>query len=218
MAQNSYSAVGSGIVLPFNFATQGQFRIQSIEVDNGTAATLQLGPDTGGIFVTIPAYQTRIYSGINWGGYALVNQFGTTIQSTDILNVIASDQANTNNQASSYGPAAWGGGGVPNTLVPVLGGQGFYAWQVQQLIDLLTGVMSGQPVRINNTLRVIGVINAPGGIQAAFPIFSGLTSCQNLSADTYACPFPEDSGHLTDSLKELPFTVNGTQYWIKLFT
>ncbi len=218
MAQNSLSQVGAAIVLPVNFNTQGQFRILSIQVDNGTAASLQLGENTGGVFQTIPAYQSRVYTGINWGGYQLINAFGTTIQATDILNVIASDQVNTYNQASSYGPAAWGGGATPNSLVPVLGGQQFLAWQVQQLIDLLTGVMTNQDVVLARKLRVLGIINAPGGIQAAFPIFSGLTSCQFLSADTYESPFPEDSGHLTDSLLELPFKVNGTQYWIKLFT
>lgn len=218
MAQNAYSAVGAGIVLPLVANFQGQFTIKSIEIDNGTAATLQVGPDSGGVFTTVPAYQTRIYSGIVWNGYKIVNQFGTVLNSTDILNVIVSDEANTNNQASSYGPAAWGGGAVPDPLVAVLGGQGFYAWQVQQLIDLLTGVMLNQAVRLANTLRVIGVINAPGGIQSNSIIVSNLSQFQQLQAQTFECTVAEVSGHNVDSTLQLPFKVNGTQYYLRLYT
>lgn len=214
MAQNALSQIGAAIVLPVTLNFQGQFRIRSIEIDNGTAATILLGPDTGGSFVTVPAYQTRTYSGIDWGGYQLVNVFGTVIQSSDILNVIASDLANVSNQASAYGPASWGGGAVPNSLVPVLGGQQFLAWQVQQIINLLTGVMTAQNVELAQNLRVHGLIHVTGG--STFD--NGLTVAGNLFAQGLNVTPAPVSGHNVDSTLQIPIGVNGLTYYLRLYT
>lgn len=214
MAQNAVSQIGAAIRLPATYNFQGQFVIRSIEIDNGTAATIALGPDTGGVFVTIPAYQTRTYSGIEWGGYQLNNVFGTTIQASDILNVVASDLANVSNQASAYGPAAWGGGAVPNSLVAVLGGQQFLAWQIQQIINLLTGVMTAQNVHLAQSLRVDNVLQVIGS--GSFG--NGLSVTGNFFADGLNVNPAPVSGHNVDSTFQIPIGVNGLTYYLRLYT
>lgn len=148
---------------PITLDTQGTWLVKNLSVDNGTALILDIeGPD-GSIYQIVPPYQSRVFTTLAWTGFKLAIDSANiaTIQATDILNIFASDIGSPPTY-SSYGPASWGGGGVPNSLVNVLGGQVFLASQVQQLINLLTGVMTGQVVTVNNEIVAQGTT---GGLQ-----------------------------------------------------
>ena len=164
MSQQTFTASppdASQFPVTFNLAGQWRPGIRTIEVDNATALTLTVVAD-GAVIRTVPPYVPRF--NVNTGGgwqTIQIKSNGAAIQTTDTLTIIVYDQLVVPPLLPSFGPAAWGGGAIPNSLVPVAPGDAFAAWQVQQIIDLLTGVMTGQAVTLHN-----GLVTIAGNITA----------------------------------------------------
>ena len=120
---------------------------RTIEVDNGSGLSVLVYCD-GALTRVVSPYIARIIvnTGGSWGTIQFVTT-GTPV-STDILNIVAFDTIVVPTSLPSFGPFSWGGGSVPNHLVPVVPGDQFLAWQVDQFINLLTGVMTGQSIFI----------------------------------------------------------------------
>lgn len=168
VSQQTFTAsppAASQFPISFNLAGQWRPGIRTIEVDNATALTMTVVAD-GAVIRTVPPYVPRfnVNTGGGWQDIQIKSN-GAAIQATDTLTIIVYDQLVVPPLLPSFGPAAWGGGAVPNSLVAVNPGDGFAAWQVQQLIDLLTGVMTGQEVTIGNTIATaMRVILLGGGL------------------------------------------------------
>ena len=167
MSQQTFTASPPAVSqFPITFNLAGQWRpgIRTIEVDNATALTLTVVAD-GAVIRTVPPYVPRF--NVNTGGgwqTIQVKSNGAAIQTTDTLTIIVYDQLVVPPLLPSFGPAAWGGGAIPNSLVTVAPGDSFAAWQVQQIIDLLTGVMTGQPVTLADGLTADGIVSTANNV------------------------------------------------------
>lgn len=132
--------------------------IQTVEVDNGSNLTLSVYGD-GTLIRTLTPYVSRwnINTAGGWSQIT-VSANNAAIQATDQVTVICYDQVVPVLFPPSFGVSAWGAGATPNNLVGITPGNSLLAWQVQQFVNLLTGVMTGQPVSINNEILSIGSI------------------------------------------------------------
>lgn len=100
--QGIYTAIGQQISLPLVQSQVGLWPIASIQIDNGTAATLQIQSPSGGPIANVRAYQFRTFPLPNLDGFRIVNQGGQTIQDSDMLTVVWSE-AGTGPFVGSYG-------------------------------------------------------------------------------------------------------------------
>jgi hypothetical protein len=154
----------SGLSIPAQGEYHIGFDVANLTVYNNTPAqiaileTLPL-PGTfpfGGI--VIPAGYPMSFPVNNWHSFAYVTD-GTGMFAGSSLTVFA-DSESSGGGGSILGPpfgaSGWNAGAVPNALTAVNPGDHLFAWQVQQIINLLTGVMTSQVVVIANVLAING--------------------------------------------------------------
>ena len=158
MTQQNYSyAPPLASTFPIQFTPGGSWPggVQTIEVDNGSNLTLSVYAD-GQLIRTVGPYIARfnVNTSGGWGTVRIVANTAT-IQPSDSVTIILYDSQVVPPLLPAFGVSSWGGGSTPNALVGINPGDNLLAWQVQQIIDLLTGVMTGQLVDIANSLRLI---------------------------------------------------------------
>ena len=147
---------------------------RTIEVDNGSGLSVSVYCD-GALQRVVSPYIARIIvnTGGSWGTIQFVTT-GTPV-STDIINIVAFDTIVVPSSLPSFGPFSWGGGATPNHLVPVVPGDQFLAWQIDQIINLLTGVMTGQSIFLGGDNRTGGIAYPTTGDTLTFEL-DGLTA------------------------------------------
>lgn len=139
----SFTGIGPNqIKLPIIFDPKGTWpgtgTCGYIAITNGTAAVITISDLTGHAFFNVPTYQSYTLVVPNYTAVQLTNATGATIQPNDVLNVALYDQAGSLS-FSSFGPAAWGSGPQPGVLTQINPGDQFLTWQVNQLIQYITG-------------------------------------------------------------------------------
>lgn len=160
ITQYNTPANPSGIVFPFQINTSGLWEISSLQVDNGTAATIQIQGPGGSPFQTLTPYQRNVWTIPNWTNLSIVNVSGAALASTDVFNAIWAN-APLLSPSSSYGPAGWSTAATPAGLTRVISGEQFFTWQINQFVDFLTGVTAGN-------ITIDGSITAQGILATAF--------------------------------------------------
>lgn len=158
MTQKNYSyAPPTATNFPIQFTPGGSWPggVQTIEVDNGSNLTLSVYAD-GQLIRTVGPYISRfnVNTSGGWGTVRIVAN-AATIQPSDSVTIILYDSQVVPPLLPAFGVSSWGGGSTPNALVNVSPGDNLLAWQVQQIVNLLTGVMTGQAVSIANQLSLI---------------------------------------------------------------
>lgn len=159
MAQIIYSETGAAIVFPIRLNPNGAFPIVECVVTNGTGATLTI-KDQAGVLLAVALPYLPIDFVCGQSQQLVVTSNGVAILATDVLLIQAFGSPSGLSVPSSYGPSIFAGGAVPNSLQNVIGGQAIAAWMVQQIINLLTGVMTGQSIKLANFLELAGSVAA----------------------------------------------------------
>lgn len=144
-----------GAAIPTTFQTSAGFPIATLTIFNNSPAALTVFPTLPpvlktGLFpwggIVVPAWYPMNLQVSDWAGFAFATD-GTAPFANSSLTITASE-AQGGVPLSPLGPSAWAAGSVPNTIQNVNPGDQFFAWQVQQLIDLVTGSIHGQGVWI----------------------------------------------------------------------
>ena len=142
---------------PIQFSPDGSWQsgVRTVEVDNGSALTLSVYAD-GQLIRTVGPYISRFNLNTAAGWQQIrITANDATIQATDSVTIVFYDQAVTPPLLPAFGVSSWGAGAIPNALVAVNPGDQIMAWQVQQLVNLLTGVMTGQQLKLANELVLL---------------------------------------------------------------
>lgn len=145
---------GTGIPASIYIASVG-FRVQSLIIRNNSPITWTVSNQAGTIYDTVPAFYAQSISVPFWATVSLVGD-GQAPAGGNSLTVTAYEVDTGGPFVVPFGPSAWGGGSIPNALQAISAGDTFGAWQIDQLINLLTGVMTGQPVTLADGLTVAG--------------------------------------------------------------
>lgn len=188
----------SGTSIPNAYYKQSiGFPVNSVLVWNNSPITFTISNTPGGSpYAIVPPFFSMSVSVPSFGGISISGD-GTTPYATSTLQIQVQDEVAGIPFAGQFGPGGWGSGSAPSVLTPVNPGDQILWWQVQQVINLLTGAMPGQVVKLANELILLDPVT--NTVKRLVAIANGANSDLAIknNADTVDILTIDDLGNLT---------------------
>lgn len=173
------------------------FPINAVLIWNNSPVTFTISNTPGGSpYAIVPPFFSMSVSVPSFGGISISGD-GTPPYATSTLQIQVQDEVAGIPFAGQFGPGGWGSGSAPSVLTPVNPGDQILWWQVQQIINLLTGSMPGQVVKLANELILLDpstntvkrLVAIPNGTNSYLAVKNNANNANLLLLD--------DAGHLT---------------------